>query len=279
MRKQWPPEAFAIMWEVAPATGAIRGQARYADAVIMSLWPSRGLHLHGVEIKVSRSDWIREMRNPAKAERVAAYCDFWWLHVTPGVVHDLSEVPTQWGVREFDGKKWKTLREATKLDALPCDRGFLASLMRRSSESTAQLARAMIEGAMKAEREEIAKAIERGIAAHTERQSKAAAAIEAFKEASGIDLMEKGIYGDAYDLRHLGAVVKAVDKLGVGKAYDQVVRAIETVAINGRSLIAHAEQAAEALRAQAPELYADLNAFREAEEARRQAEITARKRR
>ena len=45
------------------------------DAVIMSLWPSRGLELHGVEIKVSRADWKREAADPAKAEAIAAYCD------------------------------------------------------------------------------------------------------------------------------------------------------------------------------------------------------------
>lgn len=57
MAKRWRSPEWAIMWEVGEGTGAASG--RYADAVMMSLWPSRGLELHGVEIKVSKSDWKR----------------------------------------------------------------------------------------------------------------------------------------------------------------------------------------------------------------------------
>lgn len=46
---------WAILFDVGNATG---GRAtRRADAVAMSLWPSRGLELYGFEIKVSRADW------------------------------------------------------------------------------------------------------------------------------------------------------------------------------------------------------------------------------
>ena len=36
------------------------GGGRYADAIAMNLWPSRGLAVHGFEIKISRGDWQRE---------------------------------------------------------------------------------------------------------------------------------------------------------------------------------------------------------------------------
>ncbi len=76
MATRWAAPEYAIMWEVADATGA--RHSRLADAVMMSLWPSRGLELHGVEIKVSRADWRREALTPQKAEKIAAYCDRWW---------------------------------------------------------------------------------------------------------------------------------------------------------------------------------------------------------
>lgn len=41
---------------------------RTFDAVAVNLWPSRGLSIHVYEVKVSRSDWKRELAKPAKAE-------------------------------------------------------------------------------------------------------------------------------------------------------------------------------------------------------------------
>lgn len=130
MSKRWAEPEWAIMWEVGQGTGAKSG--RYADAVMMSLWPSRGLELHGVEIKVSRSDWKREAADPSKAEAIARFCDRWWVHTPEGVVDDISDVPPMWGLREWDGKKWNTLREAEKTEAENISRPFLAAMLRRA---------------------------------------------------------------------------------------------------------------------------------------------------
>ena len=65
-RKFCAPE-YALFYEVANATGS--AATRSADAIAMGLWPSRGLYLQGFEIKVSRSDWLSELKNPAKAAR------------------------------------------------------------------------------------------------------------------------------------------------------------------------------------------------------------------
>lgn len=130
MSKRWRDPEWAIMWEVGEGTGARSG--RFADAVMMSLWPSRGLELHGVEIKISRADWKREAADPAKAEAVAKFCDRWWIHTSPGVVDDLSDLPPAWGLREFDGRAWRTIREAEKTPADPITRTFLAAMLRRA---------------------------------------------------------------------------------------------------------------------------------------------------
>lgn len=132
MSKRWTAPEWSIMWEVNQGTGI--GSGRSADAVMMSLWPSRGLELHGVEIKVSRSDWKREAKDPSKAETIAKFCDRWWIHTPENVVDDLSDLPPAWGLREWTGKQWRTIREAEKTDAEPISRLFLASLMRRSDD-------------------------------------------------------------------------------------------------------------------------------------------------
>ncbi len=81
IREKFPLPAFALFTNVRNKTGYGGGPERYADAIAMSLYPSRGLELHGFEFKSSRSDWVAERDNPEKAEAIAGYCDRWWLVV------------------------------------------------------------------------------------------------------------------------------------------------------------------------------------------------------
>jgi hypothetical protein len=147
MAKRWSDPEWAIMWEVGEGTGSRRG--RSADAVMMSLWPSRGLELHGVEIKISRSDWRREAADPTKAEAIAKFCDRWWVHTAPNVIDDLSDLPPAWGLREWNGKSWVTRREAEKTKAEPVTRTFLAALLRRADGTM----KAIMDEAMREARE------------------------------------------------------------------------------------------------------------------------------
>jgi hypothetical protein len=131
------PPAFAYFEQVRNGTGVTR-VTRTADALAFGLWPSRGLFMHGVEIKTARSDWKRELADPEKAEEIAQYCDFWWLATSAGVAQ-LEELPAQWGWLELDAKgKLKIRKTAPKLEAKPISRQFLASLFRQlyTREST-----------------------------------------------------------------------------------------------------------------------------------------------
>jgi hypothetical protein len=219
MLARWGGQEWAIMWEVAPATGAV-ARARYADAVMMSLWPSRGLELHGVEIKVSRSDWKREAADPTKAERIGAYCDRWWVHVAPGVIHDLSEVPPAWGARVFDGKVWKTLREAEKTNALPLDRGFLAALLRRADGDRRAEVKRAADDMIREQREAINQRIEDGVKHRLHgveaQRDLLKAQMKAFEEASGLSLA--GFGGD-HRAKEVGELVKWIMKTGVAARY------------------------------------------------------------
>lgn len=191
MAKRWAAPEWAIMWEVGEGTGARSG--RYADAVMMSLWPSRGLELHGVEIKVSRTDWKREAADPSKAEAVARYCDRWWIHTPPGVVVDLSELPPAWGLREFDGRSWATIREASKTDAEPVTRPFLAAMLRRADGAMKSLMNETMREAQEAiyaeaekQRQQVQKQIEDGVAKRTKALQEGAEKVAAFEAAFGV---------------------------------------------------------------------------------------------
>lgn len=139
LAKRHPAPAWAFLEQVRNGTGWARS-ARTADALAMSTWPSRGLELHGFEVKVTRGDWIRELREPAKAEEILSYCDRWWV-VTPakGVLEE-GELPPTWGHMTVDGRGATVKTPAPAWRAKPLDRLFLAAILRRVQECHVPLA-------------------------------------------------------------------------------------------------------------------------------------------
>lgn len=127
---RYSPPAWAFLREVPDGTGFAK--SRTADAIAMSLWPSRGLDLHGFEMKKSRGDWLKELKNPKKAEAFVGFCDYWWIVAEKDVVKP-AELPSTWGLLVRAGKTLRAKHEAPKLDADPPDRAFLASVFRQIS--------------------------------------------------------------------------------------------------------------------------------------------------
>lgn len=123
--------AFQTFFEVSNATGY--GIKSYADAVAMGVWPSTGHEIHGFEVKVSRSDFLNEMKNPAKAMPIMQYCHRWSL-VCPANMVKLDEVPSTWGVYWFRDGAIRKARQAPILEAKPLTSEFVASLVRRAGD-------------------------------------------------------------------------------------------------------------------------------------------------
>ena len=135
LAKRFDASAWALLFEVKDAVGYDR---RRADALAISCWKSRGLHIHGIEIKVHRSDWLRELKKPAKSAPVQRYCHFWWIAAPKGIVAP-DELPETWGLLEPQkGGKLVATRKAPKLDPDPPDMAFVAELGRRMTDSVAR---------------------------------------------------------------------------------------------------------------------------------------------
>ncbi|MCG8595640.1 MAG: hypothetical protein MI785_14930 [Kiloniellales bacterium] len=130
LRRRFAAPEWAIAYEVAQGTGA--AARRRLDAVAMELWPSRGLALHGIEIKVTRQDWRREKAAPEKAEEIARFCDYFWIAAPKDVV-PVGELPSAWGLLELDGEAIAERVRATKTEAQEIDRLFLAAMLRAAS--------------------------------------------------------------------------------------------------------------------------------------------------
>jgi hypothetical protein len=108
--------------------------ARTADFLAMECSEMHGNAIHGHEIKCSRSDWLRELGQPEKAEAFRRYCDYWWLVAAErSVVADLSELPDGWGLLYVRGSRLVGARPPTRnADVQPMPRGMIASFIRRS---------------------------------------------------------------------------------------------------------------------------------------------------
>jgi hypothetical protein len=132
IRAHFDGAAYAVLSQVRNQTGYGLRQ-RTADAIVMSLWPSRGLTLSGFEIKVSRADWKKELADPAKAEEISRFCDRWYLVAPPKVVEP-AELPPTWGLWEAGEKKLRLVQEATiAKEVQPISRGFLGALLRAAT--------------------------------------------------------------------------------------------------------------------------------------------------
>ena len=133
IRRRYPAPEWVVLSEVRSAAG--QTATRTADAIAMNMWPSRGLAVHGFEIKASRGDWLRELKAPSKAEAVARYCDFWWLVIPEAEVLSDGELPMGWGALVKRGNGLGVLHEAKEIeDPEPISRSFAAAMLRRAQQ-------------------------------------------------------------------------------------------------------------------------------------------------
>lgn len=134
LKGPFPDGAYLRIPQVRNGTGYTRGRTTTADALIVSCWPSRGLYFAGVEIKVSPSDWKRELAKPGKAAEIQQWCHYWYVAAPVGVI-PLGEVPPNWGLIECSARACKIVKAAPKLKPKPPDVCFVAAVLRAASDA------------------------------------------------------------------------------------------------------------------------------------------------
>lgn len=203
VRQAFPSPEWAVFLEVACGS-------RYADAVALGIWPSRGQMLVGFEFKESRRDWLREKKNPAKAEAAAQHVDRWYLVAGDETVAKVDELPEPWGlyVATPDRSTLKLVKSAQTFpdrDTTVMKRTFAAAMLRRFTETTVpkvEIARLVDERAAVLRANDT-----HGRALEMAREDARLAneALNAFREATGVDL-RYGYQGP----KRIAAAVKAV---------------------------------------------------------------------
>jgi len=122
------------MAEVSDAAGFHR--SRSADYIVVSLWPSRGLYVSGIELKSFRGDWLNELKNPKKAENIFKYCDYFWLLTVDDTIAKIEEIPATWGWMCIKGGKVTVKKEAPKLLPEGISNHFMAAMLKRAQDKT-----------------------------------------------------------------------------------------------------------------------------------------------
>lgn len=186
-------DAAVFVTHVRDSTG-FSGRGGTIDAMSMGLWPSRGLHLQAYEIKCSRADWLRELKQPAKAEWVHQHVHRFWLVVSDkDFVHD-GELPQGWGLLAPQGRRGlvQVVEAAFNEEPEPISMKFLASIMRScvssnvTQEELAELRRV--------EKKRAEEAAEYKMKTLKEDADKMREAIKKFEEASGVSIYQAFSY-------------------------------------------------------------------------------------
>lgn len=219
----YPPPAWAFIPQVRNGTGI--GTGRTADAIAMSLWPSRGLEVIGYEVKVARADWLRELRNPEKAETIFGYCDRWYVIAPEGIIAR-GELPPTWGQKVFRAGRIETEVEAPKLIPVALDRIFVAAIMRR------------VHG-VRPDRQEIDRAIKVAIGAQRETDllelNRLKERVATFEKASGVKISEWNAVeiGDAVRWVLNGGILGVRRELdGIRQKAERVITVIAKANVN-----------------------------------------------
>lgn len=182
LRKRHEGNEWVLLEEVAPATG---GGTRYADAIAINLWASRGHAIIGFEVKTERSDWLRELKQPEKAEPIIKFCDHWNIVAPKGIVKD-GELPPNWGLLEVRGSSLVQAVPARRLEPAPVTRAFFASLVRRAFEQVDRRARALVDRELVAASKREDETVERRVKERVREVQRQVAAIAQFTAATGL---------------------------------------------------------------------------------------------
>jgi polyhydroxyalkanoate synthesis regulator phasin len=207
---------WALMFEVAPATG---GGTRYADAIAVNLWKSRGHTVHGFEVKVSRSDWLRELKDPSKCEPVLRYCDYWWIVAQKDVIKP-GELPPTWGHFELRASGLVQQVQGDRLKPAEIGREFFASIMRRGHESLERAAEMKSRMAVAEARAEFDRRVEREVSQRTRHFEELRQQVARFEAETGLKFNR--YEGPPKRIVHLAKRLEHLSNYGSGDGFDHL---------------------------------------------------------
>lgn len=226
LKEKFPVKSHALLFEVGNSTGY--EQRRWLDAVAMGLWPSHGHEIDGIEIKISRSDYKRELEDHSKAGIIHQYCHRFWI-ACPKDMLNKNELPAGWGLMEFDQEKL-SLRVKVKPEnrnPVAPTSGFVAAMLRRAAESYHQDVDQLLGTKYRAQETEIRNRLQsdfdRRVSSHKEEHAEFLQKLKQIQAATGIDLTKWSASED--QIAAIKFAQKHIKKYGgVKQLKDQLVK-------------------------------------------------------
>lgn len=191
LRAKYDRQQYALLFDV-PDTVSL-AQKRRIDAVAFGLWASGGQEIQGFELKISRSDWLRELKQVDKADPFIELCDRFWLVTADSKIAKLEEIPACWGWLSATKAGLRVQRPAQKLPgcggAVP--RGFLLGVMRKLQDDLLQSpdVQAVIDERVKLVQQRQDANIQYVTNNLRRERDEAVKVVKDFQEKSGIDLL------------------------------------------------------------------------------------------
>lgn len=131
LHSRYQAPEWAAFEEMRGGTGRL--EERRIDFWAMNCFPSKGLRCVAYEVKVSRSDWLRELQKPHKRELAWEVSNEAWFVTAPGVVKN-GEVPEGWGHMVCSqALTMKRMIAAQQRERPALGDVFMAAVARRSS--------------------------------------------------------------------------------------------------------------------------------------------------
>ena len=132
--KHHPNYGWLVVTELRRSPGWI--EERTIDVFAMHQWPSQGFKRIAYEIKVSSSDFHREIKQPQKRKSFREICNEFYFVAPIGIISP-EKVPTDCGLMEVTPEKKliKTI-DSRWLESNP-DWNIVAALVRRALEMEA----------------------------------------------------------------------------------------------------------------------------------------------
>lgn len=141
IRKRYPADrgnSHVVLEQVPDGTGMYQGH--WIDVAVFSLWASKGLTRSAFEIKVSRSDFLRELQNQIKHKwALECFHELWF--VAPPDVIQVEELPLKIGWMCPRGDKLAIKRHAVENPSPKLDDILLAGFMRAASQEIGKVSR------------------------------------------------------------------------------------------------------------------------------------------
>lgn len=204
LRNKYPEGECVLMEEVSDTTG---GRNRSADFIVVNLWPSRGNSIIGFERKSFRSDWQSELKKPNKQEAIFKFCDYFYLLTDKDNVAKIEEIPENWGWMHCENSRIKIIKNAPKLQSIPCSSQFMCAMLRRAASKEGYVHKSDIEERIELGIEQaVAKRIrenDRKIKEYDELVTR----VGEFEKASGVDIRSRWSWNSG---KEIGEAVKTI---------------------------------------------------------------------